>query len=379
MLSPLSTGRFFITKSCLYPALSFCLYLPIPCAITFEQAINMGMLTLIQFLSCPLPNRSGDPTIFYFQQKLLAEDTVYHQRKKSDTTMSGDSTQSKATGLDEDVIETDGFISPPGSPGKSSRDASFSNSSSYHEDLETFTSLDRLSIFELLDSFSLTEQLDKWQHALNLQREKVVKQREKLKSTSANAKDRVMGEWKKRVPTADEQLAKYRKRMKHGVERLGERWNDTAAVTLREKISFITGVVNIFISGYLIGACPDYFYIWYSLQLAYFMPIRYYLYHRKGYHYFLADLCYFVNLLCMLSIWVFPQSKRLFISTFCLTFGNNAIAIALWRNSLVFHNHDKVVRYVSSLVFLLLLIRFQCFHPYYAAGSAALYCPFDTS
>ncbi|RJE24623.1 hypothetical protein PHISCL_03047 [Aspergillus sclerotialis] len=257
--------------------------------------------------------------------------------------MSDDSVQSKVIGLDEDVVDTDGFFSPPGSPGKSSRSPSFANSSSYHEDLETFPSLDKLSILDLFDSFSLTEKLEKWQQALHLQRQKVVKQREKLKSTSVNAKDRVMGEWKKRVPTAEEQLDKYRQRMKHGVERLGERWNDTANVTLREKISFIAGVVNIFICGYLIGAYPDYFYIWYSVQLASFMPIRYYLYHKKGYHYFLADLCYFVNLLCILSIWVFPQSKRLFISAFCLTFGNNAIAIALWRNSLVFHSHDKVV------------------------------------
>jgi hypothetical protein len=101
-------------------------------------------------------------------------------------------------------------------------------------------------------------------------------------------------------------------------------------------------VLNIFISGYLIGACPEYFYIWFSAQLAYFMPIRYFTYHAKGYHYFLADLCYFVNMLCMLSIWVFPNSKRLFISTFCLTFGNNAAAIAMWRNSMVFHSMDKV-------------------------------------
>jgi hypothetical protein len=134
--------------------------------------------------------------------------------------------------------------------------------------------------------------------------------------------------------------------MKTGVERLGKQWSKTATVTLREKTSFIAGVLNIFISGYLIGACPEYFYYWYTLQLAYFMPIRYFTYHAKGYHYFLADLCYFVNVLCMLCVWVFPSSKRLFIGTFCLTFGNNAAAIAMWRNSLVFHSMDKVVRYV---------------------------------
>jgi hypothetical protein len=133
--------------------------------------------------------------------------------------------------------------------------------------------------------------------------------------------------------------------MKGSVDRLGRRWNDTKAVTLREKMSFLAGVFNIFISGYLIGAWPEYFHIWYTVQLCYFMPIRYYTYQQRGYHYFLADLCYFVNVLAILSFWFFPRSKRLFISTYCLAYGNNAVAIAMWRNSMVFHSLDKVTRY----------------------------------
>jgi uncharacterized MAPEG superfamily protein len=195
----------------------------------------------------------------------------------------------------------------------------------------------------------LSQRLESLQQSLTSQKEKVKKQQEKLRSTSKHARDRVVGEWKRRVPTADEQLEKYRRRMKTGVERLSQRWNAASAVTLREKVSFIAGVLNIFISGYLLGSYPELFHIWFTAQLVYFMPIRFYRYRSIGYHYFLADLCYFVNLLCMLSIWVFPESKRLFISTFCLTFGNNAVAIAMWRNSMVFHSMDKVVRSVVPL------------------------------
>lgn len=86
----------------------------------------------------------------------------------------------------------------------------------------------------------------------------------------------------------------------------------------------------------------EWVHVWYSLQLLYFMPVRYYTYHKRGYHYFLADLCYFVNVLLLLSIWVFPNSRRLMISTYCLAYGNNAWAIAMWRNALVFHSLDKV-------------------------------------
>ena len=165
-----------------------------------------------------------------------------------------------------------------------------------------------------------------------------------MKAGGLTAKDRVIDEWRRRIPAPEEQLDKYKKRMRESVDRLGSRWNDSKTVSTREKLSFIGGVLNIFISGYLLGAFPEWFHIWYGSQLLYYMPIRYYTYHKRGYHYFLADLCYFVNLLLVLSIWVFPNSKRLFISTWCLAFGNNAVAIAMWRNSLVFHSLDKVTR-----------------------------------
>ena len=223
-----------------------------------------------------------------------------------------------------------------------SRNQSSSRSSSYQEDWEAFPPLDRLTVFDLLENFALPQQLEKIQRSVTAQAEKVKKQRDALKLRSSATRQRVVEEWRRRVPTADEQLERYRKKMRDNVDRIGKNWNDTKSVTLREKVAFICGVLNVFISGYLIGACPGYFHWWYTLQLSYFMPVRYYIYRNRGYHYFLADLCYFVNFLCMCSIWIFPGSKRLFISTFCLAFGNNAIAIAMWRNSMVFHSFDKV-------------------------------------
>ncbi|KAL3477497.1 hypothetical protein BJX99DRAFT_225996 [Aspergillus californicus] len=300
----------------------------------------MGLLTLARFLSRPYSQHRDGPPLFFFQQKLIMDEGGPDQRRKSDTKV--ESPLIEPTTM-EDILDTesDYFYSPPGSP--TTRPRLSRSSFSYHDDWDTFPPLDQLTVFDLLDNLSLSQRLERLQRSLSLQKEKVKKQQDKIRSTSKHAKDRVVGEWKRRVPTADEQLEKYRRRMKTGVERLSSRWNATSAVTLREKISFIAGVLNIFISGYLLGSYPEYFYIWFSVQLAYFMPIRFYRYRSIGYHYFLADLCYFVNLLCLLSLWVFPKSKRLFISTFCLVFGNNAVAIAMWRNSMVFHSMDKVV------------------------------------
>lgn len=239
-------------------------------------------------------------------------------------------------------------LTTPGTPGLSlSRTASSSDINSSFEGFgnDNFPPLDRLTMFDILENLSLPQRMERVQQTLHQQAEKVRAQRRKLASRALSGKNNIVDEWRKRVPvTPDEQLDKYRKRMRETVDRLNNRWNDAKTVSLKEKISFVTAVLNIFISGYMIGAWPEWFHWWYTAQLAYFMPIRWYKYHKIGFHYFLADLCYFVNLLLILSIWFFPQSKRLFISTYCLVMGNNAVAIIMWRNSLVFHSLDKVTR-----------------------------------
>jgi hypothetical protein len=322
-----------------------------------ENILDMAMLTMLRLPGSLYRQHSrGGPTLLSFQQRFdVMEDHDPLLPGKSSMDMFEDSLSPEVspqilpdTSVDTDSlpIPSEGALTPTpsSSPGKLSRSPSFSNSSSYQEDWDTFLPLDRLTFFDLLDNLTISQKLEKWQRTLNIQRERVRRSREKIKSTSMLARNRVVGEWKKRLPTAEEQLEKYRARMRTSVDRLGKRWNDIATVTLREKISFIAGVLNIFISGYLIGAAPQYFYYWYTGQLLYFMPIRVYSYQKRGYHYFLADLCYFVNFLSFLSIWVFPKSKRLLIGTYCLAYGNNAVAIAMWRNSMVFHSLDKVTR-----------------------------------
>ncbi|OAA66204.1 hypothetical protein ISF_04042 [Cordyceps fumosorosea ARSEF 2679] len=243
---------------------------------------------------------------------------------------------------DPTILDTPSLsATTPKSP-KLSRHPSFSGSSSYQDDWDSLPPLDRLTVLDLLDNFALPQQLEKLQKGISAQTDKVRRSRDVLKSKTYNARNRMVEEWRRRVPSADEQFDRYRKRMRQRVDKLGRQWNDTKAISLREKISFICGVMNIFISGYLIGGHPEFFHLWYTAQLVYFMPIRMFTYHRRGYHYFLADLCYFVNVLLMLSIWALPTSKRLFTAAFCLAFGNNAVAIIMWRNSLVFHSFDKV-------------------------------------
>lgn len=235
---------------------------------------------------------------------------------------------------------------PLASPGLS-RSTSFSASSTYQDDTDAeeaaafFPPVEKLTMFDFVENLALTQRMEQIQNSISAQTEKI---RKAARQRSQNTRDRAIEEWRRRIPSESEQLERYKKRMRTSVDRLSDRFNAATTITVREKASFIAATMNIFVSGYLVGGRPEWFTWWYTAQLLYFMPIRCYTYHKKGYHYFLADLCYFVNFLLFLSIWIFPKSKRLFISTYCLAYGNNAIAIAMWRNSLVFHSMDKVVR-----------------------------------
>ena len=274
-------------------------------------------------------------------ERTNSEPTVLDDETAAEIVDSATSGRTDSLGSTEPLV--DGSITPAlsatGSPFLS-RNVSFSGRSSFQEDWESFPPLEKLTVFDFLDNIALPQRIEKWQQSISAQSDKVRRQREKLSKTGTQAKDRALKEWKKRVPNSEEQLKKYRQR----IDQFSKRFSEATTITLREKVSFIAGVLNVFISGYLIGLAPSHFYLWYTVQLAYFMPIRFFTYHSKGYHYFLADLCYFVNLLVFLSIWVAPKSKRLIISAFCLAYGNNAVAIAMWRNSLVFHSFDKVTR-----------------------------------
>ncbi|GAA5926801.1 hypothetical protein JCM1841_001992 [Sporobolomyces salmonicolor] len=134
-----------------------------------------------------------------------------------------------------------------------------------------------------------------------------------------------------------------RARMRENVSKLMVKWEEEKTVRLRDKISFLCGVMNVLISALLLGFEPTWIPAWYTGQMLVYTPYRVYTYKRKAYHYFLFDLCYFVNVLTLLYLWVFPGSTILFEACYGLTLGSLGTAIATWRNSLVFHSLDKVI------------------------------------
>lgn len=114
-----------------------------------------------------------------------------------------------------------------------------------------------------------------------------------------------------------------------------------------EKLFYAFAVSLIAGAGYVIGKYPKHFPLFHTILFCLLMPIRFYTYFKIGFQYYLADLCYYVNVLLLLFLWVFPTSKSLFISVFSLTMGTLSFAVITWRNSLVLHSIEKTT---SSII-----------------------------
>lgn len=106
---------------------------------------------------------------------------------------------------------------------------------------------------------------------------------------------------------------------------------DEKTVQLRDKLSFVVGVGNACVTPALTARLPTWIPIYYTVQCLYLLSLRYLIYKVRNWHYFIFDLCYFVNAMTLLFLWCFPSSSALFFATFCLTNGPVAWAIITWQ------------------------------------------------
>lgn len=141
---------------------------------------------------------------------------------------------------------------------------------------------------------------------------------------------------------AERELKEFVEKIKIRRERIQSRWNDSNTVSFREKTSFFLGVQNVLGTALLLAFWPQFIPLSYTLQACYYLPLRVYTYRKLAYHYFLFDMCYVINVLCLIFLWIWPSNPILFQACYGLAHGPSALAIATWRNSLVFHSVEKL-------------------------------------
>lgn len=142
-------------------------------------------------------------------------------------------------------------------------------------------------------------------------------------------------------------------------------------VLLRDKISFTVGTLDLFISAYWLGHDPQTFHKLYTVKVVLMLIFRWIYYRATLQHYYLFDMCYALQALLMIQIYLCtshndpiqyntfassinsntitcvspiadPTSITLAKTTFAFSMGPLLWSILAFRNSLVLHSLDKV-------------------------------------
>ncbi|KAG1857258.1 hypothetical protein C8R48DRAFT_607482 [Suillus tomentosus] len=177
---------------------------------------------------------------------------------------------------------------------------------------------------------------------LDLLQRQIQKHSDRLKSKAEEA-------LKKRVQSSDvlaenfdREIKNFKLKVSLRMQNLAESWHSAKVVRTRDKLSFFFSVMSLLVSALLFGLAPQWIHISYTVQGLYFLPLRAYQYKKRSWHYFLFDLCYYVTILNFIYMWFFPSNTALFMACYSLSHGSLASAVITWRNSLVFHDTDKV-------------------------------------
>lgn len=148
----------------------------------------------------------------------------------------------------------------------------------------------------------------------------------------------------------DPKVEQFRRRAIARFDRLDKAFGKAIEASQTEKMWYTVCLINIVLIGMIAAHTPQYLHIMYTAELLFLLPIRFWTYYRQKWHFFLADLCYYVNVLLLAYLWVWPQWSTLWISVFAFSFGSLAASVILWRNSLVLQSVDKTT---SSFIHLM--------------------------
>lgn len=134
-------------------------------------------------------------------------------------------------------------------------------------------------------------------------------------------------------------LERRRRKIQRRVEKMKR---DPNFVRTIDKLAFTIGVVNVILTAVIASRFPSILPIWYSAWAIILIFVRFFEYHNQNFHYFMLDFCYLANLIFIFYLFFYPSSPHLFILNMTNANGPLLLAVVMWRNSLVFHDLDKI-------------------------------------
>mmetsp|Transcript_11365 Transcript_11365/g.22214 ORF Transcript_11365/g.22214 Transcript_11365/m.22214 type:complete len:497 (-) Transcript_11365:124-1614(-) len=118
--------------------------------------------------------------------------------------------------------------------------------------------------------------------------------------------------------------------------------NKYTVVKTMDKITYVVSILFLQATQYMSMRFPEYFRFYFALATVFLLSARVYMYGKMNMQYFLYDYCYLTNLLCVINALVQPNNAFFWQINFVAANGPLMWAIVAWRNSLVFHDIDKV-------------------------------------
>ncbi|CAF0853665.1 unnamed protein product [Adineta steineri] len=138
-------------------------------------------------------------------------------------------------------------------------------------------------------------------------------------------KDDSQQRWQRTKDDIDEQKRLLKSQLQRRIHILSENLNKPDFIRIRDKITFTVSVANICFSPLLASRWPHILPIFYTIQALFLITLRFFIYKHKHWHYFVYDLCYFVNLLTLIYLWILPSSEILFTVCYTLSHGLDKI------------------------------------------------------
>lgn len=182
------------------------------------------------------------------------------------------------------------------------------------------------------------------------------RKREQLDDAVHNLSEKRTGlssELRKNVDGIIQRVKKQQDRLERKKQVLKRQISRPAFVRRKDKFAFTLGVSLTIATAAIVSGFPAWLPLHYLIFSVILLTMRYFIYHSNAEHYYMIDFCYFSNFLMMFYLFLYPTSPELFLLNFANANGPLMSAVITWRNSLVFHDLDKITSvFIHTLPFL---------------------------
>lgn len=113
-------------------------------------------------------------------------------------------------------------------------------------------------------------------------------------------------------------------------------------IRARDRIVFCLNFINMIVTCVLLTKDAKYFVYWNALIVPALLLHRIYDYYTKGWHFYMVDFCYWINLMVIATTLFFPKNEIMSMTSFGLSLGTLAFSIYFFRNSQAFTSMDKI-------------------------------------